>query len=275
MAEVKTGSLEAEALTVSLGGHAVLHEVSLSARAGEVTVIAGPNGCGKSTLIRALCREISSRGGLRINGRDMRGMKAWQLAALRAVLPQETSVAFPFRVGEIVALGLRAVSHQTPRDLVSHALEAVGLGGFEGREINALSGGERQRVHLARVLTQIWDPVGPDGPRWLILDEPVSSLDIRYQLGVMEIARDYARRGGGVIAVMHDLNLSAMYADRMAFMHKGKVAAFGPTPEVMRAEVLNAVFDCALRPNHVPPEGDFVLPQSVVSSAAPIAIAAE
>ena len=145
------------------------------------------------------------------------------------------------------------------------ALARVGLPGFAGRRIQTLSGGERQRVQLARVLSQIWEPVGADGPRWLIMDEPVASLDIRHQIALMELARDYAHAGGGVIAVMHDLNLSAMFADRMVLMKEGRVAASGEPDDVLAPETLADVFACPLRPNVVPHQGTYVLPQSARS----------
>ena len=103
----------------------------------------------------------------------------------------------------------------------------VDLAGFGARFYQELSGGEQQRVQLARVLCQVWTPVLEGRPRYLFLDEPVSSLDIKHQLVIMDIARDFARRGGGVVAILHDLNLTAMYADRVLVMKRGRVAASG------------------------------------------------
>ena len=144
------------------------------------------------------------------------------------------------------------------------ALDAVDLPGFAGRYYQELSGGERQRVQLARVLCQIWNPVSPHhGPRWLFLDEPVSSLDIRHQLMIMELAGNYARRGGGVIAVMHDLNLTAMFGDRITLISSGEVAATGTPEEVLQDETLADVFGCALKVGEVPRDHLFVLPQAI------------
>lgn len=270
--------ISATRLSVRHGNTPILHSVDFSARSGEVTVIAGPNGSGKSTLVRAISGELGFTGKVSINGRDIASMQPWETAAIRAVLPQETIVSFPFTAGEVVRLGLTAgifSSRSAKAVMVEAALERVGLDGFANRVIHELSGGERQRVQLARVLCQIWEPVSEDGPRWLIMDEPVSSLDIRHQLGVMDLARDYAARGGGVIAVMHDLNLSALYADRIAFMKDGRFAAFGTPQEVMTADVLEHVFDCPLTPGLAPKDGIYVLPQSAADSVLPLSLAAE
>lgn len=261
-------TISAQNLVVSYGLNTILHAVDFVARAREVTVIAGPNGSGKSTLVKAISGEVASSGIIAINGRDIRTCKGWQLAAQRAVLAQETTVAFPFTVADVVGLGVTAGEMRVadPGTLIEGALERVGLAGFGSRRIQTLSGGERQRVQLARVLCQIWEPLSERGPRWLIMDEPVASLDIRHQIALMELARDYARAGGGVIAVMHDLNLSAMYGDQIVLMKAGRVAAAGAPDAVLLSETLAEVFACPLQPNIAPSRGVFVLPQSAAAS---------
>lgn len=268
----------AENLSVRYGNRGILDAVGFVARAGEVTVIAGPNGSGKSTLVKALSGELPYAGSVAMNGHDIRALKPWQLAAMRAVLPQETTVAFPFTAGEIVRLGLTAGEFADAPEaahMVDAALEKVGLAGFSGRRYQMLSGGERQRVQLARVLCQIWEPVGPAGPRWLVMDEPVASLDIRHQLSLMELASEFAAAGGGVIAVMHDLNLTAMYADSMVLMKGGVVHDAGKPQDVLSAQTLQAVFDCTLHPNAVPHAGTFILPQSAARASVRLSHAAE
>ena len=144
------------------------------------------------------------------------------------------------------------------------ALARVDLAGFGGRFYQELSGGEQQRVQLARVLCQVWMPVLEGRPRYLFLDEPVSSLDIKHQLVIMDIARDFARRGGGVVAILHDLNLTAMYADRVLVMKNGRVAASGSPRQVLENQLIAKVFDCDLKVGVLPAGGiPFVLPQSV------------
>jgi len=253
-------------LTVELSNKRVLHGVSLEARAGELTAIVGPNGSGKTTTLKAIAGETAYDGTVRINGDDIATLKPWQLALKRAVLPQATVISFPFTVREIVRMGLSigrgAGTAQTDR-IAQDALDAVDLSGFAGRFYQELSGGEQQRVQMARVLCQIWDPVRNGEPSFLLLDEPVSSLDIRHQLTIMRLARDFCLRGGGVIAVMHDLNLTAMFADRMILMKGGRVRAAGSPQEVMTDEIMEAVFGCAMRVN-VTPQGTvpFILPHT-------------
>lgn len=143
------------------------------------------------------------------------------------------------------------------------ALARVGLAHYADRLFQDLSGGEAQRVMLARVLAQVWAPVEDGAPRWLLLDEPVSSLDIAHQLQVMEIARDFARGGGGVLAVMHDLNLTALFADRIAVLAEGQLVAFGTPAEVLTDDTLSRAYGCALRVSAPPPADiPFVLPHA-------------
>jgi iron complex transport system ATP-binding protein len=254
-------TLTATDIRVSLAGNPVLHGVGFHAEPGQVTGIVGPNGSGKTTLLRAMTQDLPYSGEVRLDGEDIAAMPGWRLAARRGVLPQASRIAFPFTVLEIVRLGLMAAAEPAPETRASEALARVGLAGFEGRFYQELSGGEQQRAQLARVLAQVWEPVGPDGPRWLFLDEPVSSLDIGHQLEVMDLMADYARRGGGVVAVMHDLNLTAIYADRVAMLSQGRIVAQGTPAEVLTDETLTRAYGCALRVNAAPaPPSTFLLP---------------
>lgn len=251
---------------VSLGGKQILSGLSFSARAGEVTAIVGPNGSGKTTLLRALTQDVKYHGDINVNDCRVDAYAPWELAAVRAVLPQAASLAFPFTVREVVKLGLSAGIHGDRAELVEAALTRVGLPTYADRTFHELSGGEQQRAHLARVLCQVWDPIGADGPRWLLLDEPVASLDIAHQLQVMDILTDFAARGGGVIAVMHDLNLTAMVADNIAIIAGGKMIAQGPTVETFQDAYLSDAYGCELRTNTLPSrEHGFVLPQAVTA----------
>ena len=254
--------LSIDSLHVSLGGRPVLRGVSLTARPGEVLAICGPNGAGKSTLLRAALGDIRALGRITLNRLDVSRARPERLARLRAVLPQDTQVAFAFPVAEIVAMGQEAGDFAHVADLVQQALAAVDMAGHGARDVQTLSGGERQRVHLARALAQVWEPIGPDGPRWLFLDEPVASLDLGHQLQVMALARGFADRGGGVVAVMHDLNLSAMFADRMAFLLDGHLAAEGAPAQVLTGGLLRRAYGCEVAMNTPPPSGPWFVPQS-------------
>lgn len=259
--------IEARSLSVSIGTRRIVSKVEFLASAGAVTIIVGPNGSGKTTLMKAVSGELPYAGTVALNGHEIAHLKPWLLAAKRAVLAQATTLAFPFTVREIVRLGLSAgrpsVSLAGMEQLPELALERVDLSSYAGRFYQELSGGEQQRVQLARVLCQVWEPVLDGAPRYLLLDEPVSSLDIKHQLIIMEIARDFARRGGGVVAVLHDLNLASVFADKMVVMKAGQIAASGAPSDVFDDRILSSVFDCALRVNGVPRNAaPFVLPHT-------------
>lgn len=255
--------ISATNVSVSLSKRRVLANVDFTAKSGAVTAIVGPNGSGKTTLLRAMTGDVAYEGQVALDGHDVKGMKPWELAARRGVLPQATRLAFPFTVYEVVRLGLSAGLDGGHTDLVPLALDRVGLTGFEGRFFQELSGGEQQRAQLARVLVQVWTPLIGDTPCWLFLDEPVASLDIGHQLEVMQLCRDYAERGGGVVAVMHDLNLTAMFADSVAMLHQGQLMAQGPSHDVLTDALLSTAYGCQLRVNATPPAAEtFVLPHT-------------
>lgn len=255
-------------LSARLGGRTILHGINLTARAGQVLAICGPNGAGKSTLLRAALGEIRAEGRLTLNGLDVAKTPPAVLARLRAVLPQDTQVAFGFRPEEIVEMGQEAGDFAQMPGLARKALAAVGLAHVAARDFQTLSGGEKQRTHLARALAQVWQPVGPQGSRWLFLDEPVASLDLGQQLQVMQLARGFADGGGGVVAVMHDLNLSAMFADRIALVVAGRVAACDAPAAVLTAPRLRQAYGCEVAMNTPPAAGPWFVPQSCRSAAA-------
>jgi len=255
-------------LVVRLGGKAVVKEVSFAAEPGTLTAICGPNGSGKTTTMKAISGELAYQGSVHMNGSEIGSLQAWQLAEMRGVLPQASSISFPFTVREIVRMGLTTGRNSRPEQadrIAADALACVDLIGFEGRFYQELSGGEQQRVQLARVLCQISEPVIDGKPCWLLLDEPVSSLDISHQLTIMTLARQFCRRGGGVIAVMHDLNLTALFADQMVLLKEGQLRAAGPVREVLQDRHLQDIFGCNLRVNRIPTDGvPFVLAHSAL-----------
>lgn len=257
-------TLIAKSITAHMGKKQVLKGIDLAAEPGKVTAIVGPNGSGKSTLLKAISGETKHAGTLSLNGRAVEDYATWELASLRGVLQQSVFVAFPFTVIELVGLGQASGLSAADPTVAMKALTKVGLQGFENRNYHDLSGGEQQRVQLARVLAQVWQYGVDDDPRWLFLDEPVSSLDIGHQFVVMDIMQEFAHNGGGVVCVMHDLNLTAMIADQVVLLKSGQVLKSGSVEDVLTDGVLIEAYDCYIRVNTTPPShSTFVLPQSV------------
>ena len=256
--------ISAHDLTITRDGRRLLDEVSLQLEPGKVNVIIGPNGAGKSTLMKVLCGEMRADSGhVAVNGTDLGLFSPLQLARLRAVLPQSTALAFPFTALEIVRMGAVAQGSRTPEEQARRALAKAGLGGFEGRAYNMLSGGEQQRVQFARALAQVPYPVENGEVRALFLDEPTASLDIGHQISVLETARDFAEGGGLVLAILHDLNLAAEFADQLIVMHRGQVTAQGASFETICDDTIARVYGIGgavgrLPAKHIP----YVLPQS-------------
>ncbi|MCV3274003.1 heme ABC transporter ATP-binding protein [Roseobacter sinensis] len=261
--------ITARNITLSYGRTPVLEGVDFAAQPGVLTAIVGPNGSGKSSLLKALTGEVPCAGEVVIAGHALASTPAWRLASLRAVLPQATPMSFPFQAIEVVRLGLGQSISDDP-DRPYRALARVGLADSADRFYQALSGGEQQRVQLARVLCQVWDPLVYGQPRWLLLDEPVSSLDIGHQLEVMGIAKRYAEAGGGVVAVMHDLNLSAMFADQIVLMRAGQIVAAGAPDQVLTDENLSETYNCPVRTRTPPPASHwYLLPQAAMPQNTP------
>lgn len=256
-------TLQARNIAYALSGKTVLDAVDVDAKAGQVTAIIGPNGSGKTSLLRAVTGEVPASGDIYLNDVPVTSKTGQRLARSRAVLPQSSNIAFDFKVEDVVHLGLLAGVHAATPAVLTDALRCVGLAGYEARSYQALSGGEQQRVQLARVLAQVWQPQLNGKPCWLFLDEPVASLDVGHQLEVVDVVRDYANRGGGVVLVMHDLNLTMMMADHVILLQQGRVLASGAPEDVLQDEVLSKAYGCQLRMGQVPQgaAGLFILPQ--------------
>jgi len=253
----------AENIRVRAGGRAILDDTSLSLAPGKVVAIVGPNGAGKSTLMKVMAGERRpEKGTVTLDGIQISKWDAATLAKKRAVLPQSVVVAFPFLAAEIVALGL---PQYFPRNeaarFVERALSEVDMSAAREQVYDTLSGGERQRVQLARVLVQLW---AHGGQGYLLLDEPTASLDLPHQLATLRIARGHAAAGGGVLAVLHDINLAAMAADEIVAMRDGRVIARGSPAEIVTDDLIHALYGVRARVRAVP-EGPFLLPQSIFS----------
>lgn len=243
-------ALQGTELTFRYGTQAVLTGVSLTVAPGELLAIVGPNGAGKSTLLKLLSGELKPQAGaVTLEGRNLHDASHWPARALakrRAVLPQEASLSFGFTVRELVRMGRYAHSpdalHPIDHSIVNEAMVETGTHAFAERRYTELSGGERQRVQLARVLAQVWPSDATSQPNYLLLDEPVSNLDLSYQHLALQLARRRAENGLGVCVVLHDLNLALRYADQCLVLQGGQVATFGPAKTVLTPDTVASVF---------------------------------
>ena len=236
--------LEARGIAVCLGGRRVVEAVGLAVAPGEIVALMGPNGAGKSSVLACLSGALRPEAGcVRMDGRDPAAMTAAALARARAVLDQTPVLGAPFTVRDLVALPVpREVPVAEARGLVLRALSAVGLAGLADRPVHTLSGGERQRAHMGRAMAQLLGGQALGGGRWLLLDEPTAGLDLAHQDAVGLAAREAARSGAGVLAVLHDLTFAAALADRIVLMHRGRVRADGPPESALAADRLAEIY---------------------------------
>ena len=236
-------AIGAHDVRVELDAREILRGVDLAAAKGELVGLIGPNGSGKSTLLKCIYRVLAPSGGaVYLDGRPLSEYSVRQSAQALAVMAQHTAYNFEFTVRDIVLLGRaprkRALERDTATDyaIVDEALRTVGLSELAARAFSTLSGGEQQRVILARALAQ-QTPL-------LILDEPTNHLDVRYQLELMDIVRGL---GKTVLCAVHDLNIAAMYCDRLYALRQGRVVASGTPEQVITPEVIRAVYDVEAR----------------------------
>jgi iron complex transport system ATP-binding protein len=232
---------------VRAGGRALLAGASADLRAGRFTALLGPNGAGKSTLMSLLSgQRRPDAGEVLLDGQPLQRHPPQALALRRAVMPQESAVAFGFTVREVAELGRYPHRSRPSRDeagIVTRALQATAVAQLGPRVFNTLSGGEKARVHLARALAQVWEP-RPDGAaRWLLLDEPTAALDLAHQHQVLRLLRGWAHgQGVGVVAVLHDLNLALRYADDVLVLAAGAAPRCGAAAGVLSAALIAEVW---------------------------------
>lgn len=239
-------SLLANGLGYAISDTWLVRNVDVKVMPGELMVILGPNGAGKSTLFKLLSGEWpASEGTVSLEGQDYPHWQANELARTRAILPQHSSLTFPFTVEEVVQMGRTPHATGAKRDaaIVAELIERCDLQHLRNRLYPWLSGGEKQRVQLARVLAQIW-PTEHDrqSHKYLFLDEPNSGLDIAHQHSMLAIAKELTQRGYAVVVILHDLNLASAYADRVLMLDRGAMVGVGTVAEVFKQPLLQQVF---------------------------------
>ncbi|MBU4337136.1 MAG: ABC transporter ATP-binding protein [Actinobacteria bacterium] len=234
-------ALIARQVTVRYGRHTAVRQVDLEVRPGRLHALLGPNGAGKSTLVRALAHITPpTAGDVVVDGAHLPALPARARARRIAFLPQDTVIEPAFTVLGLVRLGRYAHIGRwrsagcTDEHVVRESLERVGVADLADRTVPSLSGGQRQLVLLAKALAQ--------QSRYLLLDEPVSALDLHHQLRVLTLLRELADEGTGVAVVLHDLDLAARFADHVSVLSQGTVAAAGAPTRVLTADLLLRVY---------------------------------
>ncbi|MEP7321258.1 MAG: heme ABC transporter ATP-binding protein [Saprospiraceae bacterium] len=239
--------LSVENISYQVGIKKLLDDVSMEFEPGKMNLIIGPNGAGKSTLIKIICNQIQPNKGMVLyGGENIIHFSSGRLAAIRAVLSQNIEVAFPLTVREIVMMGRypHFTGKPNPLDIKAceEAMDFFDVSDMADRNYLTLSGGEKQRTHFARVAAQIWWPSN-DNTRYLILDEPLTFLDVFYQFDFMNKLVSLMKQHHMVIVgVVHDLNLAAKYADYLVLLHQGKVLASGKTESVLTKSTIKTAY---------------------------------
>ena len=236
--------LAAQSLSFAYAGREVLKSVSINVSGGEIVGVLGPNGSGKTTLLRCLLGVLRPKSGrVLLDEQDITTTSRRAFALRVAAVPQEMPTDFPLRVGELVLLGrlpylpATGLGFESKADLAAAeaALHACGVAALAERPIHQLSGGELRRVFIARALCQ--------GAPIVLLDEPTGGLDLRHQLGILDLLRRRAREGLAVLVVLHDLNLAASVCDRVVVLKEGVLVAAGTPNDVLDPRTIADVYD--------------------------------
>ena len=231
-------NIQTDTIQVSFGSKTILHDISLAIQDKEFVGIIGPNGSGKSTFLKCLYRVLQPSGGkIYFDGSELSSLSHRDTALKMAVVAQHSTVNFDFSVLEMVLMGRSPYKGLLDRnqlddyEIARHALSEVGLSDFESRNFNTLSGGEQQRVILARALAQRTE--------CLVLDEPTNHLDIKYQLELMTIVK---RLDATVVSAIHDLNLAAIYCDRIIALKDGHIVCSGTPQDVLSSDTIRHIY---------------------------------
>lgn len=239
--------LEVKNLCCGYDGNEVIHNLSFNINRGENISIIGPNGCGKSTVLKALANLIEYKGEIKLDGVEIRNIKRKDLAKKVALMSQNSEVYFSYTVFETVSLGRYAHMDgifssltKKDRDIVLKCIESVGLLNEKDRLINELSGGQLQRVYLARAFAQ--------DPEILLLDEPTNHLDLKCQIEILDYINKWTKENNKtVIGVLHDLNLVHYFADKVIMLDNGNIVSEGTSMEVLNDDKLKNVYDIDIK----------------------------
>jgi len=234
----------------------LLDQVSGQFQAGQVHAIVGQNGAGKSTLLRCLTKEwLATSGKVQFLGRELQSCSYAELALQRAVLSQHNELAFSFKVEQLLSLGFEAQQVQASEQQIERVLQATDVQHLRDRDVLSLSGGEQKRVHLSRVLAQVWpksieteeESTHDFKGKWLFLDEWSEGLDLKHQIQIGRLLRQWAAQGLSVVMISHDLNQVMQFSDHCLMLKQGRVFTQGNTLEVMTEQNLTDVLDIEIK----------------------------
>ena len=236
-------NLSARNISFAIEGLTILRDIDLEIQGGKTTVLLGPNGAGKSTLMKILSGYLKATGGeVMIAGCDPEKISLEARARMLGVLTQRSSLEFPFTAREVIAMGRTPFGVSEGFDEVTQELLSM-FGVAADQSYLTMSGGEQQLVQLCRVFAQVW---GRGSEAFLLLDEPMTALDLRYQSKIVSILKKFSSQGLGQLVVMHDINLAAELADEIVLMSSGKVIAKGSAAEALKVDNLERTFDTVI-----------------------------
>lgn len=239
--------IQADNITYKIGSKTILKNISVNFAPGKINLILGPNGAGKSTLVKIICNQLKPQeGNVFYEGLNIKDKTVAELAKVRAVLSQNTELAFPLKVREVVMMGRYPHFSVNPtskdEQAAQEAMRFFDVETMADRDYLTLSGGEKQRVHFARVVAQIWYAT-ENCCRYLVLDEPLTFLDVHYQFHFMNKLKELLKQQDIVIVgVVHDLNLAAKFADHLVLLNKGELLAAGTKTEVLTQENMKLAY---------------------------------
>ncbi|MDY6792110.1 MAG: ABC transporter ATP-binding protein [Thermodesulfobacteriota bacterium] len=243
---MKNSAVDITNLSFTYRNHPVLHHLSFSVSQGEFFIIIGPNGSGKTTLMKIMAGILKSKiDEVKVFNQPLKEYTRNDLAKIVAIVPQMAVADFPFTVTELVLMGrsphlnVLGLEQQKDLEIAQNAMAFTEVEHLAHRKVDQLSGGECQRVFIARAICH--------EPKIILLDEPTASLDLAHQLKIMDLMEKLKiQRGMTVIMVSHDVNLAAMYSDRLLLLKNGEIAGLGKPDEILTLQILKETYDCRL-----------------------------